>query len=142
MAEVIITSHVEEVKKAMSEQIDRALTEAGAEAESYAKVEIESDPRRVDTGRLRNSITHTLASEGSERYAVIGTNVEYAIYVHEGTGIHAAEGGGRTTPWMFKGSDGQWHFTRGMKPNRFLRNAIENNRSQLMQTIEDSLKKE
>lgn len=32
----------------------------------------------VDTGRLRNSITHQLAPEGRELAATIGTNVEYA----------------------------------------------------------------
>lgn len=35
----------------------------------------------VDTGRLRNSVTHLL--KGYDCF--IGTNVEYALYVEEGT---------------------------------------------------------
>lgn len=37
----------------------------------------------VDTGRLRSSITWRL--ESSPLTAIVGTNVSYAIFVHEGT---------------------------------------------------------
>ena len=47
-------------------------------AEGYAK---RACP--VDTGRLRNSITH-IVDEGT-RHVIIGTNVEYAPYVELGT---------------------------------------------------------
>lgn len=41
----------------------------------------------VDTGRLRNSITHAIMEDAGSRgaAAVVGTNVEYAKYVHNGT---------------------------------------------------------
>lgn len=39
----------------------------------------------VDTGRLRSSITHRVEADGGEIVGVVGTSVEYAIYVHEGT---------------------------------------------------------
>lgn len=55
-----------------------ALEEVGLVAEGYAK---RACP--VDTGRLRNSITH-IVDEGT-RHVVIGTNVEYAPYVELGT---------------------------------------------------------
>ena len=54
----------------------RALEKIGLIAEGYAK---RLCP--VDTGKLRNSITHT--SDG--KYAYIGTNVEYAKYIEYGT---------------------------------------------------------
>ena len=44
-----------------------------------------------DTGVLRESITH----EVSEDTAVIGTNLFYAPYVHQGTGRYAVNGDGR-----------------------------------------------
>ena len=53
-----------------------ALTAIGATAETYAK---KATP--VDTGRLRNSISHTVDGEA----AYIGSNVEYAPYVELGT---------------------------------------------------------
>ena len=55
---------------------ERALEEIGLLAEGYAK---ELCP--VDTGRLRNSITHV--GDGGSEY--VGTNVEYGPYVELGT---------------------------------------------------------
>lgn len=67
-------------REAIANAIDRALVaaleEVGLVAEGYAK---RACP--VDTGRLRNSITHLL--KGYDCF--IGTNVEYAPYVEEGT---------------------------------------------------------
>lgn len=69
-------------REAIADAIDRALVaaleEVGLVAEGYAK---RACP--VDTGRLRNSITHIL-DEGT-RHVIIGTNVEYAPYVELGT---------------------------------------------------------
>ena len=56
--------------------IKRALWRIGAQAEGYAK-----DRCPVDTGNLRNSITHT----EDDSAAYIGTNVEYGKYVELGT---------------------------------------------------------
>lgn len=42
-------------------------------------------PRRIDTGNLRNSISGAVDDQGDDIIAVIGTNVEYAQYVHDGT---------------------------------------------------------
>lgn len=74
----IVADHTREVLEAMDAAIGRALEAIGIEAEGDAK---ELCP--VDTGRLRNSITHTI--DADDNTAVIGTNVEYAIPVHEGT---------------------------------------------------------
>lgn len=57
----------EEFKRAVA----RALEICGGKAETYAK---KLCP--VDTGRLRSSITHQLASDGAS--VVVGSNVEYA----------------------------------------------------------------
>ncbi len=55
----------------------QALEVIGGMAESYAKAACP-----VDTGRLRNSITHQQESENVE---VIGSNVSYAAFVELGT---------------------------------------------------------
>ena len=39
----------------------------------------------VDTGNLRGSLTYEIARDGRDLSARVGTNVPYAIYVHEGT---------------------------------------------------------
>lgn len=49
---------------------------------------------RVDTGRLRTSITWELRRDSEGLVAVIGTNVEYGYYLE--TGLR----GGRTYPFL------------------------------------------
>lgn len=44
----------------------------------------------VDTGRLRDSITHAMATDAEGLYVDIGSNVEYAIYQELGTRFMAA----------------------------------------------------
>ena len=76
---VVFKSYVKDVLTAEKWAKARALEIIGGKAESYAK---RLCP--VDTGNLRNSITHQQMDENTE---VIGTNVEYAPYVELGT-IH------------------------------------------------------
>lgn len=59
-----------------------ALEAVGMAAETYAKLNLENNPRRIDTGNLRNSISH--APDGDDTMC-IGTDVEYAVYVELGT---------------------------------------------------------
>lgn len=76
--DVKVESHIPEIKDAARNAVERALEAVGLQAEGYAKMLCP-----VDTGNLRNSITHT--TEPSDRSAYIGTNVEYAPYVEYGT---------------------------------------------------------
>ena len=68
---VEFNSNLDAVLNGSQEAIERAAEIIGGMAESYAK---ELCP--VDTGNLRNSITHTTEDEGHT--VVIGSNVEYA----------------------------------------------------------------
>lgn len=72
--EVVIKDNSGEFLKALPEQLEQALTAIGLTAETYAKQDCP-----VDTGRLRNSITH--AVETGEQAVYIGSNVEYAAFV-------------------------------------------------------------
>lgn len=74
----VIADHTDEVIEALGAGIARALEAIGIEAEGDAAAICP-----VDTGRLRNSITHTI--DADEKVAIIGSNVEYALAVHEGT---------------------------------------------------------
>lgn len=78
MAQVSFHSNLGTIEKLTEEQLARAAEIIGGMAESHAK---EACP--VDTGNLRNSITH--ATEDSGHTVVIGSNVEYAPYVELGT---------------------------------------------------------
>lgn len=79
----IIEDNTDEFRDGLDAALTRALEKVGLVAEGYAK---RLCP--VDTGRLRNSITH--AMEGSEA-VVIGTNVEYGPYVELGTSRQKAQ---------------------------------------------------
>ena len=70
--------NAQRIADAIDQALARALEEVGLVAEGYAK---KACP--VDTGRLRNSITHQVRP--SEKSVYIGTNVEYAPYVELST---------------------------------------------------------
>ncbi len=67
----------------IGQALERALERSALVMQSEAKRQI-TQMGAVDTGRLRASITHRLEGEGQGRFAVVGTNVFYAPYVHEG----------------------------------------------------------
>jgi hypothetical protein len=107
---------------------------------------------KADTGLLRNSIMVELIYNGVHAghevpIARIGTNVAYAMMVHEGTGIYGPHGtpiiptNKRYLAFMIKGArkrDSQGRFVKGQtkknfvrvasvkgqKPNHFLRDAL------------------
>lgn len=76
-----IKDNTDEFLEAFSEAKARALKKIGLAAEGYAKKETP-----VDTGRLRNSITHA----EDEKFTYIGTNVEYGPYVELGSSHNTA----------------------------------------------------
>ena len=107
----------------------RALERCGMQAEGYAK-----DLAPVDTGNLRNSITHQV----DDNSVYIGTNVEYAPYVELGTGKHYP--GGRPTPWAYQDDNGVWYWTAGNPAQPFLKPAVEDHKQTYRNIIEDELK--
>ena len=52
----------------------------------------------VDQGKLRASITSEMISENGNPVGVVGTNLEYALYVHEGTGLWSKKRPGPIRP--------------------------------------------
>lgn len=108
-------NHCDELMAQANNAAIRALEKCGLVAEGYAK---KACP--VDTGNLRNSITHDIDDKDGEGSVYIGTVVEYSVYVEMGTGIHAANGDGRPTPWSYQDAKGKWHRTRGQKPQPFI----------------------
>lgn len=106
--------------------------------ESKAKQNLGSNPRRVDTGRLRQSITYQFLLVGGKPVVRVGTNVKYAVYVHEGTGLYGPKHtlirpkSKKALKWKAKkgsihaGKDGFTYakYSRGMRPNAFLRDAL------------------
>ena len=89
----------------------------------------------VDDGTLRASITHEV--DGKE--GRVGTNVEYAPYVHQGTGIYAAMGDGRQERWGYQDAAGEWHSTIGQQPNPFLEKALMQNKKEIKKMLKETI---
>ena len=112
---VVFDDYSADVLDAMHDAVVQALERCGEQAEGYAK-----DLTPVDTGNLRNSITHQV--DDGESTVYIGTNVEYAPYVELGTGRYTE--GGRPTPWTYQDDEGNWHWTAGNPAQPFLKPAV------------------
>ena len=85
----------------------------------------------VGTGALRAD-TRSLGVEivGDEVHGSVGNSLEHAIYHHQGTGIYAVNGDGRKTPWVYEDpKTGEKIYTRGSKPNPYLKDTIEQEQS-------------
>lgn len=133
--DLTFTDNSGDVLKQLEAVTNAALEAVGLAAEAHAK---EGAPvgttrstgiKNYHGGSLRKSLTHKVV--GGEVY--VGTNmsvmyrgrrISYPIFVEYGTGIYADGGKGRQTPWVWRDKNGKFHYTRGMKPRHFLRNAI------------------
>lgn len=157
--DVRFTDHSAEVRAEFEAACLRALEACGLQAESYAK---KACP--VDTGLLRNSITHAVsgqpaaiteyrANKGDKKGSYtgtapedssgtmsvyVGTNVEYAAYVELGSGRHYS--GGRDTPWSYKDAKGKSHKTSGNGAQPFLKPAVADHAQTYRTIIENELR--
>lgn len=84
MSEIKLELHTDEILDALDEQIEAALTAVGMQAETYAKQLVP-----VDTGRLRNSLTYEV--DAPDKSVTIGSAVEYAPFVEQGTSKRRAK---------------------------------------------------
>ena len=128
---VVFKDYSADVLNEFHDAVLRALERCGEQAEGYAK-----DLAPVDTGNLRNSISHTVDEDEPAVY--IGSNVEYAAYVELGTGKYTD--GGRPTPWVYQDDNGNWHWTAGNPAQPFLKPAVADHAQTYQNIIEDELK--
>ena len=126
------------VIKWYDEKLMNAVENVTKQALKKACYMVETDAKELcptDTTRLRGSITH----EVEETVGRVGTNVEYAIWVEFGTGIHAEKGKGRKTPWVYKTEKG-YFYTHGNKPQPYLRPALHKNEKKILGLFRDLIK--
>lgn len=131
-----LTDNSDDVLTALHDAVAKGLEMCGLTAEGYAKENITAN-KSVDTGTLRNSITHQVVED--ERTVYIGTDVEYAPYVELGTGIYAEGGGGRPTPWVYQDEKGNWHWTRGNVAQPFLAPAAKDHVKEYEAILKEAL---
>lgn len=127
-------------KLGSKQNAENAMREACLMVEGAAKLNAPVGPTNV----LRNSIT----SEWTAEEGRIGTNLEYAPYVHQGTGIYAVNGDGRQTPWLWYDAHGYytgtneagWMWTVGQQPQPFLVDAFEQNQEKIAEIFKTKYK--
>lgn len=113
--------------------MNNTLPEKLEEALQKAVLKVEADSKRncpVDDGILRGSIQSDVERENKDTISgYVGSNVDYAPYVHQGTGLYAKEGNGRkNVPWVYVDDKGHFHKTKGQKPQPFITDAIDKNK--------------
>lgn len=112
------------------EQLNKSLGQACVIVERAAK---QLAPK--DTGELRRSIT----SKVENKQGIIFTPLEYAPYIEYGTGLFAEEGGRQDVPWNYQDDKGEWHSTSGMKPQPYMRPALNQSREDIMKKLREGL---
>lgn len=128
-----------EIQRILTSQdgpVAKDLLRRGLRVESRAKQNLgggASGPRRIDTGRLRSSIGTELDRVGGKPAVRVGTRVQYAAWVHQGTGVFGPRGSpirpvrARRLVFTPRGSTRRV-FARqvsGMRPNKFLVEALQ-----------------
>ena len=132
------TASCEKAKRQMQKAILNNITKACLLVEREAK---KNCP--IDQGPLRAAMTHDVNIVFGEVIGRIGNTMEYAPYVHQGTGIYAKDGNGRKTPWKYKAEGGKyagWHTTKGQKPQPFLENAKISNMAKIQMLLGEGLR--
>lgn len=126
-------SNAKEVEAQLLKAADAGMKAALLLVEASAKANA-----AVQSGEMRDKIDHKSKRSGDTLSGRVGSPLEHGIYNEFGTGEFAENGAGRKGGWSYKGPDGQWRFTYGMKPRPFLRPAFRSNRK----NIEDIIGKE
>lgn len=92
-----------------------------------------------DTGELRRSIASRVEENDGELVGIVYSPLEYAPYIEYGTGLFAEDGGRLDVPWNYQDDEGNWHSTSGMKPQPFLKPALEENREQIIEILREGM---
>lgn len=133
MADIRFEDNTLRIINAMSDKINIALEESAGELESQVKRNT-----RVKTGQTKNSWKHKVDKDKHE--AVVGSDLENAIWEEFGTGEYAVNGDGRQGGWYYVDEDGHGHFTHGKKPSRALHNAYITLKNKIKKHLQDALK--
>lgn len=120
-------------KMLSAEQMTAALGKACAKVEASAK---QKAPK--GDGTLRNSISSRVVDPFTGE---VFTPLEYAPYVEYGTGLFAEEGGRTDVPWVYQDDQGEWHSTSGMKPQPYMRPALDENREEIKRILGEGITK-
>lgn len=168
---VTITDNTGLVREALAKATNQALIAIGTTAERYVKENMTNDAiggakkPPIDTGLLRNSMTYVIsgneahiknykADTGNEtgsysgtapetpaNTVYVGTNVEYGVFIEEGTGTHASGGKGRKDPWVYTDEKtGKKRVTGGYPAQHMIRRAVTEHTGEYREIVKVAFK--
>lgn len=94
-----------EIIKTTHEAILIGLEAAGIQASSIAKVELQKDPSRIDTGLLRNSIAYAVVGKSAIPSTYSADSPDKDGVVHEGSYSGIAPDEGEDKPYVMIGTN-------------------------------------
>jgi HK97 gp10 family phage protein len=134
----------DEIRETLARDLEQHLdTVTGGMAQGMRDKLTEGD--HIDTGQLIGSIHNDTARSDdggtiSSTISIDATNPQngawYAEFLEYGTGIYNETGDGRKTPWRYQDRNGEWHTTRGMQPDPFIRPSVAEHLGELEQGVE------
>lgn len=130
---------LEDLDKKLAKMVDvKQMTQSLGKACALVERSAKQKAPKGD-GHLRRSITSKVDPVALE--GIVFTTLEYAPYVEYGTGLFAEDGDGRKdVPWHYKDEKGEWHTTSGMKPQPYMRPALNENRTQIVRILKEGIK--
>lgn len=88
------------------------------------------------TGELARSIT----SKVDGLNGVVYSSIEYAPYVEYGTGLYAEKGGRYDVPWAYVDEvTGELIWTSGQHPQPFMRPALDESKSEILDIMKEAI---
>ena len=140
--DIKVSDNIDELLRNI-DKLPKALADALAHSMEVATELVEADAVErcpVGSTALRTSIQHEVETTEQAVRGYVGSMVPYAIYVHEGTGLYAADGNGRKdVPWVYCDEQGNFHSTSGQEPNPFLQDAVDANKDKILQCFKGVL---
>lgn len=111
----------DQISKALMFKSSKVADNAQIKMLKMAALMVESEAKQkapIDKGVLRNSITNAIEGSEGNRFARVGTNIEYGVYQEYGTGVYGPKGTPITPKrgrfLVFKGKDGNMVFARSV----------------------------
>ena len=139
-----VVIHSDEFVQALN-QFSNELVQKLSQAMQLACIEVENKaaekcPSPESTGHLRQSLTYNVETEQNSVKGAVGSTEEYAIYVHEGTGIYARNGDGSPEPWTwYSESRNRFVRTNGYEAQPFLEEAANESYDRIGQIFQSTI---
>ena len=136
-----VVIHSDEFVQALN-QFSNELVQKLSQAMQLACIEVENKAKEkcpANTGHLRQSLTNNVQVKQNSVQGAVGSTEEYAIYVHEGTGLYSRTGVGRQTPWVYRTDDGKFYTTSGQEARPFLEEAANESYDRIGQIFQSTI---